>query len=175
MMRSGPLSYQIFISHSEHDRLVAEAFQTMMTTVVGRDPACFVASHSIRSGEDWFTRLNMALREASALVALLTPASLESSWVPYEVGYAHALNKKPLGLTLGLTAKQARTGPYQSIQFRSDEAKDVAEIVKDLCTDYYQLMPDPNLVDEAVGTFRSSIRDHIKTSMDQHAESQQIR
>ena len=47
----------------------------------------------LSGGEKWETRLRNELAEADVVVALLTPASVSSSWVLHEIGAAWGLRK----------------------------------------------------------------------------------
>ncbi len=164
---------RIFISHSERDAFVAERFEHLLAKITAQDLECFVASKAIRCGREWFPRLNQALSETSALVAPLTPASLSSSWVPYEVGFAYAHKRPAFGIALGISLQQAQRGPYAAIPFSPHREEPLAAAVSEICSTL-GIQPDVALVRREVGKFNDEIRQHIEASVDRYAEVEQV-
>jgi hypothetical protein len=77
---------QVFISHAREDtelvHKVAAFLKASGFDVVGDQ------TQEILPGENWAERIAQALKESQAMVVLLTPAALASSWVQAEISYA---------------------------------------------------------------------------------------
>ncbi len=81
---------KVFVSYS-HDDQAEAAKVTEVLTELGVDH--FLDSKRIRWGDKITSSVDRALDECLAILVILSPASLESPWVPYEVGHASALGK----------------------------------------------------------------------------------
>lgn len=89
---------KIFISHSSKDKEVAKLFKEMFenfgkkydsTTEVFLSTE--ISSDQVKTG-NWKKDFELNLKKSSQLVVLVTPNSLHSVWVTYEIGYAIARN-----------------------------------------------------------------------------------
>lgn len=82
---------KVFISYAHADAHEARRLVTALrdTTVSGWLDAADMASGASISSE-----VRSALETASAVVVLLSPRSLESEWVQFEIGAAEALGKR---------------------------------------------------------------------------------
>ena len=88
---------KVFISYASSDAVEVERFVNALHTqgVVGwQDQA------DISAGESVSTAVRSALKEASAVIVLLSPGSLHSEWVQFEIGAAEALDKKIIPVLL---------------------------------------------------------------------------
>lgn len=80
----------IFISHSSKDAALASVIQSQITDTTGLATERVFRSTdpvSIPPGSDWFNIINAALDSVTALVVILSPYSIQSMWVGYEIGY----------------------------------------------------------------------------------------
>jgi len=83
----------VFISYSHVDSKVADSIVAVFEKVgieYFRDVKHIEWGRSI-SGE-----VRVALEQSVAILVILSPASIKSQWVPYEVGYGRALHKRVL-------------------------------------------------------------------------------
>jgi hypothetical protein len=81
----------VFVSYVVRDA----AFAADMKLVLERSGVeAFCATDDLRPGEEWEKRLKNALKECSELVVLLSPESINSSWVLVEIGAAWVLGKR---------------------------------------------------------------------------------
>src|ERR687890_843265 len=91
----------LFISHSNHDRVVTERVSGWLrragftTVFVDFDPA-----QGIPAGRNWERELYARLRRADAVVFLASEASVASSWCLLEVGLARSLGRPMFPLRL---------------------------------------------------------------------------
>ncbi len=74
----------VYLSYSSEDnalaKKVAEFLQLAGVTIWNHD--------DIMPGENWAKKIGEALEESEAMVVLITPNSLRSSWVQREIEYA---------------------------------------------------------------------------------------
>jgi hypothetical protein len=85
------ISFDVFVSYSHDDQDYADALLRALSEsglVVWND-------ESLMAGSDWAIEIESALAKAKFMVLLVSPSSLQSQWVNYELGYAIAA-KKPV-------------------------------------------------------------------------------
>jgi nucleoside 2-deoxyribosyltransferase len=81
---------RVFLSHSSADVAFARKLRNLLFE---RANAQVFTDEDLSAGEDWITKLRLELDVADVVVALLTPASVDSKWVLHEIGAAWALEK----------------------------------------------------------------------------------
>jgi hypothetical protein len=85
--------YSVFISYSHVDATIAN-------DVCARLDSAGVSYFRDIKNIDWGDGINEQVRESlldsESILVIVSPASLKSLWVPYEIGYCAALNKKVL-------------------------------------------------------------------------------
>ena len=84
---------KIFISYSSEDKADAEKLAKILKEV-GVD--YFLDIKDVNWGDNIHVSIDNALSECTDLVVIISPASLQSQWVPYEIGSASALKKRIL-------------------------------------------------------------------------------
>lgn len=77
--------YPIFLSHSSHDKELAEAIKEELDKELGAN-SVFV-SERIESGEIWFSKVHENLKQCKIMVILLTKPASDSLWVGFEAGF----------------------------------------------------------------------------------------
>lgn len=82
---------KIFISHSSHDAEFATAFASVLREL-GHAPWRF--GEKVLPGERWEAEIVSQLRDADALVILVSPESMGSTWVSHELGVALAYSEE---------------------------------------------------------------------------------
>ena len=80
----------MFFSHSNEDAVLAGKLRNLLTRRVN---AQVFTTEELSAGEKWATKLRKELEAADVVLALLTPGSIDSSWVLLEIGAAWALQK----------------------------------------------------------------------------------
>ena len=90
------MKQKIFISYAHQDRRFAEALKVRLADIL-EDPSqeldVFDAQSSVEAGENIRDAIQSAMRAASTVVIVSSPASDASQWVSYEAGLADALGK----------------------------------------------------------------------------------
>lgn len=85
----------VFISYSHVDR---ERAQELSRELERLGVEMFIDEKNIKWGDPVPNTISDALRACSAVLVIVSPDSLKSSWVPYEIGIAKALGKTILPL-----------------------------------------------------------------------------
>lgn len=81
----------IFISYANEDHELAEEFAELLTELKIKT---FVANIDILPGTDWYNKLRDEIHKADELLLIVSPKSVNSSWVMIEIGAAWALGKR---------------------------------------------------------------------------------
>jgi nucleoside 2-deoxyribosyltransferase len=81
---------RVFVSHSNVDMVFARKLRNLLTQ---RANAQVFTTEELSAGGNWASKLRHELAAADVVVALLTPGSVDSSWVLHEIGAAWALQK----------------------------------------------------------------------------------
>ena len=89
--RSGPASVDLFLSYSRRDSDAMHEVQEAL-----REAGLSVwTDEGLEPGtQSWKDAIAEAVKQASAMVILLSPSSSQSTWVKNEVGFAQTLNKR---------------------------------------------------------------------------------
>ena len=148
---------RIFISHSSKDRRLARCLVRAIETGVrikSSEIRCTsVKGYRLPFGVHTAEQLKQEISQAEAVIGIVTPQSLKSSYVLFELGAAWGLRKT----TFPLLAKGARVkdlpGPLHEYNAaRLTKRNEVMQTLKDLCgrTRLESDNDDPALVEVAV-------------------------
>lgn len=86
----GKQNIRIFLSYASEDSGRANELRNELA----KKPNVFVfSSDRISAGENWRSKIKKALSESDYFLVLLSPTSVESRWVQFELGVAWGLNK----------------------------------------------------------------------------------
>jgi hypothetical protein len=119
-----PTVVAAFISHSSQDHVIAEAVVNLLRTAFrfrAAEILCTsVDGHKLAGGADTEEELRSKVREAGILISIITPASVTSSYVLFELGARWGCNRpfipllaaglKPSDLREPLKSKNALQG-----------------------------------------------------------------
>jgi hypothetical protein len=94
------MAYVVFISHASQDKWVAGQIAKELLAIGAEH---FLDSKIIESGDSIDESLRTALSNASELLVLLTPASIERPYVWMEIGAAWIQGKRVVGVLYGMT------------------------------------------------------------------------
>lgn len=92
---------KVFISYSERDEPLAKKVAAALEEA-GLDTWHY--KREIMPGDNWAEKVAQGLKEADAMVVLLTPAALESAFVRWNIDYAlteKAFNKRLIPVFVG--------------------------------------------------------------------------
>lgn len=170
----------VFISHDSRDADLAEAFDHLLTDASGGVIQTFRSSDQtgragIDYGEDWFSKIARTLSEASDVVALLTPNSVDRPWILFEAGFAVGQRStKVFGIALGVPFAKATGGPFA--RFQNCEAKQdpVTTVVLELIRRNPNARPREEAVRRQVAAFLSDIDPMLKKRAETDAEPEEM-
>jgi len=79
---------RLFISHATSDGEFADAVKSEIEKVFanGVDVFCTSSPGAIAPGADWLSEIESRLKDAQAVIAIVTPVSIERPWLWFEVG-----------------------------------------------------------------------------------------
>src|SRR5262245_59783120 len=84
------MEHPVFISYSHNDKDTAAA---LARELEGLEVPYFLDTKDNAWGESITDGLHKAMQAASAIVVIVSPASVKSHWLSFELGYAIAMNK----------------------------------------------------------------------------------
>jgi hypothetical protein len=96
-------AYEVFISHHHLDEALAEALKDCVSKAFKLAPNkifCTGSRVPLRMGKKNLDEITNALRQAKAVVAVMTPNSFYSPWVWFESGGGHVHKQKRLFMTI---------------------------------------------------------------------------
>lgn len=155
----------VFVSHDTRDAEVAEAFSKLLSSVSAGVLKSFRSSdkkgnQGIEYGVDWYPEIMGRLRNASDVVCLLTPYSVNRPWILYEAGVAKGQLETPVhGLALGIPLSTASTGPFAQFQNCDDSAESITSLVMQLVGRIPNAEPDRDVVVSQVEAFQARFKD----------------
>ena len=89
---------KVFISYSSAD---AEIASRLRTALEGIEVSGWLDQSDIAAGDAIAAKVKESLKKAGALIVLVSPSSLESKWVQFEVGAAYAMEKPIIPIIVG--------------------------------------------------------------------------
>jgi hypothetical protein len=103
----------VFISHCQKDRKFARGCEAKLT----EKGLTAWRSDGIPGGEDWRKEIDKAIKEAFALVVVITPESKASEYVTYEWAFAWGAGVKVIPVLLKKTQIHPRLESLQYLDF----------------------------------------------------------
>ena len=158
----------VFISHDTRDAELAEEFNNLLTRASAGALQAFRSSdkkgtQGIEYGLDWYPAIMEKIDEATDVVCLLTRRSVERPWILYEAGVAKGkLNKKVIGIAMGIPHKVAFTGPFAQFQNNDGSVDAITKLVLELVGKMPALNPDHKHVEQLVKEFHEKANEIIK-------------
>jgi hypothetical protein len=149
----------VFISHDTRDAELAEEFSNLLKSASAGALKSFRSSdkrgtQGIEYGQEWYPAIMEKIDEASDVVCLLTQHSVDRPWILYEAGVAKGkLDKKVIGIALGISLGAAITGPFAQFQNNDGDSDSVSKLVLELVRKVPGLDPDTSLVKQLVDGF----------------------
>lgn len=161
----------VFISHDTRDAELAEAFSTLLKAVSAGVLKSFRSSdkkgsQGIEYGLEWYPEIIKNIQEASDVVCLLTPNSVNRPWILFEAGMAKGKLDTPiLGIALGIPLKDAITGPFAQFQNCADDEDALVKLVSQLVKRIPNSEPDIDTIRFQVGKFKEKASQFFKQSV----------
>lgn len=149
---------RVFISYSTVDGTVAQKV-TRVFESLGVD--YFLDRKDVSWGDDVAERIRHDLAECSDLVVIISPASLKSQWVSFEIGQAAALHKNILPF---LTHPSLELPSYISKYHYKSK-------IKDIRNHFQEILGGDSRPDEHLGTTAKNALEHFLDAWDRHGMS----
>lgn len=162
----------VFISHDTRDAKLAEAFSALLKSVSAGVLKSFRTSdkkgnQGIEYGVEWYPEIIKNIQEASDVVCLLTKRSVDRPWILFEAGMAKGKLETPiLGVALGISLKEASSGPFAQFQNCADDEDSLTKLVFQLVDRIPNSEPDEETIKFQVGKFKESISEILKSSIE---------
>jgi hypothetical protein len=128
---------RIFISHSSHDQNLAEAVIDLLRSAMAlasQDIRCTsVDGYRLPAGANTIEQLRLEVSNAEAFIGIISPASLQSAYVIFELGarWGRGTHMAPL-LAPGMEAATLK-GPLQGINaLRADSPAQLHQLVAEV-------------------------------------------
>lgn len=156
-------SHLVFISHDTRDAEIAEEFSILLKKISAGVLKSFRSSdkkgnQGIEYGVEWYPEIIKNIQQASDVVCLLTPNSIDRPWILFEAGMAKGkLNTPILGITLGISLKNASTGPFAQFQNCGDDEQSLCKLVYQLVDRIPNSEPDDETIKIHVQKFKSNV------------------
>lgn len=129
----------VFISYRNEDIDFAE-------NVISRlERAGFTAwiDSEIGAGEEWRTAIDLAVRDALALVVIMTPEAKTSEYVTYEWAFALGAHVKVIPIVLKPTTLHPRLGVLQHLDFTNPRNRPWERLIEEVRTAEREYRPSP--------------------------------
>jgi len=158
----------VFISHDTRDAKLAEAFSGLLKSVSAGVLKSFRTSdrkgnQGIEYGVEWYPEIIKNIQYASDVVCLLTKRSINRPWILFEAGMAKGKLETPiLGVALGISLKDASSGPFAQFQNCGDDEESLTKLVFQLVDRIPNSEPDEDTIKFQVGKFKKSIAEILK-------------
>lgn len=159
----------VFISHDARDAKLAESFSNLLKSVSAGVLKSFRTSdkkgtQGIEYGVEWYPEIIKNIQEASDVVCLLTENSVNRPWILFEAGMAKGkLDTSILGVALGISLKNASTGPFAQFQNCGDDEDSLTKLVFQLVDRIPNSEPDEDTIKFQVGKFKEKIAEILQS------------
>lgn len=153
----------VFISHDNRDAKLAEAFSGLLKSVSAGVLKSFWSSdkkgnQGIEYGIEWYSEIIKNIQYASDVVCPLTQRSVNRPWILFEAGVAKGTLETPiLGVALGISLKDASSGPFAQFQNCADDEESLTKLVFQLVDRIPNSEPDEETIKFQVGKFKNTI------------------
>lgn len=154
----------VFISHDSRDAELAEEFSKLLHNASAGVLKTFRSSDrkgsdGIDFGLEWYQIIMSKIDEASDIICLLTPKSIDRPWILYEAGVAKGkTDGKVIGVALGVQSKAAFNGPFAQFQNNDGSIESLTKLVLDLVKKNSRLNPDSTLVNKLAREFHKKAK-----------------
>jgi len=111
---------EFFISHSKSDGDFAELLKFR---IEGKGHKGWIDTDRLSPGVDWRSEIDDAIRNCTALIAIMSPDGRESEYVTYEWAFAWGSEKRIIPIMLHQTSLHPRLATLQFLDFTKRESR----------------------------------------------------
>ncbi len=153
-----PMEMDVFISHASADKDLAKAVALLLQVGIGISPerirCTSVEGYKLELGANVEDQLKIEIRQSRVLIGLLTPASIQSSWVLFELGARWGLGRTELMLGPLLakgTTPDSIPAPISGINaLNANSSPDVHQFVRNIAAKLSRNPPNPAVYHEQI-------------------------
>lgn len=155
------MSMKIFVSHSSRDKAIAEAFVNLIKTALNipsKDIRCTsVDGYKLTAGADSNEQLRSEVFGCEVFVALLSPTSMKSMYVMFELGARWGTKRHLVPIRVGGLDPSALKAPLSGIHAISGESEpDMHQLLSDLGKKLSLDVENAAAYSKAISTFVAS-------------------
>lgn len=150
----------VFISHQKADTALSERIVHRLKTLHGIDCYLDTIDRSLSRGEDLAAHIRARMEECTQLLAVVSPATGNSQWVPWEIGVATEKNY-PLATFSGAGVPPPeflRRWPYMVTDLQLDEYAVISKATERRFTVNKSLLTESVARRTAVSGFYADLR-----------------
>lgn len=115
--------YNVFISYAADDKeWVSEFFETLRQA----GKTAWYDALDIRPGDRWQDKIQEALRESDTLILIVSPKTVNSKWVFFELGAAMAGRKRIIPVIMGDVDDEEIHPSLAKFQYVKEDSAQVA-------------------------------------------------
>jgi hypothetical protein len=136
------MPHNFFLSHYSEDKDVAEIISVVLARISLRQVISWYSSDTaetggLKPGTIWFNEIIDRIRQSKALIAILTPNSVNRPWVYFESGIAEALSTCELiPVSIGLKKDDIPSPLYHYKCYQLTDYKSLRDFVSKLLTKF---------------------------------------
>jgi hypothetical protein len=154
---------RIFISHSSADKDVAEAFANLLRAalpITGKDIRCTsVDGYKLQAGADSDAQLKQEVLLSTVFVGLLSPTSLKSVYVLFELGARWGAKRYFAPIMVGGLGTDALKAPLSGIHcIRGDHEADMHDVIRHIANQLHLDAESPAGYVKPLRTFLEAAR-----------------
>lgn len=127
---------KIFLSHTYEERKLADAFKWLVETVSNNQIMAWYSSDPRPTGGtelgDWRDLVHVKLDESDEVIAIITPESNGLSWIAYETGFSHGLNKITTPLYFFMNVSHIKLFDHNVSAFKGHDASEIIGLLSEL-------------------------------------------
>jgi hypothetical protein len=133
----------VFLSHSSKDKWFVRQIEKCLR---GVDIRLFLDERDIQYGQPIDETLVLGLRQCDVLLVLISPNSVRSDWVKFELGAAWALDKEIIPVVLASVKKVPVLADRLKYISAVDQQSGLAELRRHMLGRFGGDRPDPDLL-----------------------------
>jgi hypothetical protein len=128
---------RVFISHSSADATIAEALADLIRQALQIDPIAIrctsITDYALRYGDNAPEVLRQEIRSADVLIGIISPLSVESTWVLFELGARWGQNAYLVPALVGGTTTALIPPPISNLHaVRCESDRELIKLIEEL-------------------------------------------
>lgn len=140
---------KIFISHSSHDSLLAELFVNLLREATNLPPknirCTSVEGYKLKGGSNINEVLKDEVLNAEIFIALLSKASLQSTYVIFELGARWSTNKRLIPILAPNISPEELTPPLSALHSHCCNSSEIHQLLSEISQELDLTLNSPAL------------------------------